>query len=163
SDRSYQKGGLTYEETSGPLGHPDFVKRHRNTSAQRDVSGGTGDDAGHRIGNRFGAPGGKTNLAQQNRFANQFGTWKKLENMWADKLRNGTYIEAKVTDITRPGETRPFMRRAEWTEIAPDGTVSHYQQEFMNTYTPEARLKQGVLPTVTEDQTNNLFPIRPNE
>src|SRR5437870_2937171 len=53
--------------------------------AQKKMAGGTGDDAGHLIGNRFGAPGGRENLSPQNWKANRFGTYKDLENLWARK------------------------------------------------------------------------------
>ena len=49
------RDGKTYKVGSGRLGVPGRVRTHRNQNAQRGVSEGSGDDAGHLIGNRFGA------------------------------------------------------------------------------------------------------------
>jgi len=71
-----------YKIGSGQLGVPGTVKTHRSKSEQSKVSSGTGDDAGHLIGDRFGAPGGAKNLGPQNWIQNQYGTFKQLENTW---------------------------------------------------------------------------------
>ncbi len=156
---TFERNGRTYVETTGRLGQPGEVQTHRDPSAQARVSRGTGDDAGHRIGDRFGAPGDESNLAQQNWRANRNGTFKQLENRWAAALKDGVQIEAKVTDITRAGETRPFMRRAEWTETHPDGSVTHHELDFANTHTPESRSKQNIPDTVSEPQANNVTHV----
>jgi len=143
------KGDRIYDTTKGELGVPGKVKTHRDVNAQRGVSQGLGEDAGHRIGNRFGAPGGEENLAPQNWKSNRFGTFKSLENNWEAKLKNGVRIEAEVTDITRVGENRPFMRKVKWTETTPDGKVTPHELEFANTHTPESRAKQNISPTIS--------------
>jgi hypothetical protein len=71
-----------YKIGSGQLGVPGTVKTHRSKREQSKVSSGTGDDAGHLIGDRFGAPGGAENLGPQNWIQNQYGTFKQLENTW---------------------------------------------------------------------------------
>lgn len=144
---SYERGAYRYHEASGRLGVPGKVKRHRSQAAQRSVSGGTGDDAGHLIGDRFGAPGGTENLSLQNWVSNRTGTFHDLENRWAELLESGHGVRVRVVDVFRRGETRPAWRKVEWTEIAPDGSSHARQLEFMNTHTNRSRLQQGVEPT----------------
>jgi len=140
------------------LGVPGKVATFRSRSQQRSVSGGTGDDAGHRAGNRFGAPGDRSNLANQNKAANEYGTFKQLENQWSAKLKNGSSIEIEVTDVTRVGEDRPYKRIAKWTETDPAGTVTQGEQTFANTHTPGSRAKRGIPPT-TSGQTGNVIDV----
>lgn len=159
SFRRFEKNGNIYQEASGRLGIPGKVKTHRSKSAQQGVSGGTGDDAGHLIGDRFGAPGTAENLTQQNWKANRQGTFRQLEDRWAQKLKEGTGIDVKVSDVTRKGEDRPFMRKVEWTEIAPDGTRTTNELTFANTHTPKSRDKQAIPPTVTSPQKDNVINV----
>lgn len=159
SFRRFEKNGNVYQEASGRLGIPGKVKRHRSKSAQKGVSAGTGDDAGHLIGDRFGPPGTAENLTQQNWKANRQGTFRQLEDRWAKKLKEGTGIEVKVSDVTRKGEDRPFMRKVEWTEIAPDGKRTSNELTFANTHTPKSRDKQAVPPTVTSPQKDNVIHV----
>lgn len=155
--------GLKYKIAEGPLGKPSEVEQHRSGYEQSKVSAGTGDDAGHLIGNIFGGSGGGENLSLQNWKANEFGTFKKLENAFRSKLENGTKIDVKVTDVTRVGEERPYHRIVEWTETAPDGTVTKNKLDFANMHTPESRDAQGVKPTVQGDQTDNVYQLFPDK
>jgi hypothetical protein len=145
--REYIHGTHKYREATGRLGVPGRVKKHRTQTAQRGVSSGTGDDAGHLIGNRFGAPGDQRNLSMQNFVANRWGTYRRLEDYWADALKQGTGIEVRVTDIYRAGEPRPFARRVEWNEIAPNGERRSESLDFMNSHTARSREKQEIPPT----------------
>jgi hypothetical protein len=78
--RKFEQNGYRYEELSGRLGVPGKVKKHRSSYQQQKVAGGTGDDAGHRIANEFGAPGGAENLSPQNWIQNRAGgTYRDLE------------------------------------------------------------------------------------
>ena len=157
---SYEKGDRIYKSVSGPLGIPGSVLTHRSKSAQASVSSGTGDHAGHLIGDRFGASGTAENLSLQNWKANSNGSFYQLEDMWAKKLKEGTGIEVNVIDVTRKGEDRPFMRHVEWTEIAPDGKRLPAQKlEFANTHTPQSRDKQSIPPTVSSPQRNNVIGV----
>jgi len=55
--REYREGAYSYkEEANVRLGTPGKVVEHRPPSAQNTVSKGIGDNAGHLIDNRFGAP-----------------------------------------------------------------------------------------------------------
>lgn len=145
--QTFTRHGKTYKQAYGWLGMPDQVMQHRSASAQRSVAGGTGDDAGHLIGNRFGSPGGAANLSLQNWKANRYGTYKDLENDWANKRKAGIDIYVQVTDITRPGEVRPFMRNVQWIEKTR-GRESRFDVDFANAHTPESRLAQQIAPTV---------------
>lgn len=138
------EGDRRFFETTGRLGIPSKVKQHRSRTAQRTVSGGTGDDAGHRAGNQFGAPGGIPNLARQNSIQNQGGgTWFRMEGLWTEQLENGVGIEVKVTDVFKLNEARPYKRNVEWTEIHTDGRrITRTETEnatFVNFETPASR------------------------
>ncbi len=143
--RIFSHNGNTIKEAAGRLGVPGQVVQHRSRSAQRSVSGGTGDDAGHLIGNRFGASGGTENLSQQNWIQNQGGgTYHDLENAWDAKLQSGTGIQVRVQDVFRPGETRPFMRRTQWVEVDTTGRVSSHELIFANPHSARSRDRQGI-------------------
>lgn len=143
--RTYKVGTDTIKEASGRLGVPGKVMTHRNEAAQRLISEGIGEDAGHLIGNRFGAPGGVENLSPQNWQQNRYGTFKKLENEWADKLKNGIGIEVTVKDVFKQGETRPWRRIVEWTEIHPNGGTTKGSLDFLNTHSAKSRDAQGIM------------------
>ena len=51
--RKWRQGNYSYKEASGELGVPGKVMTHRSVSAQRTMSGGTGEHAGHLIGIQF--------------------------------------------------------------------------------------------------------------
>ncbi len=155
--RQYRHGGYEYKEAVGRLGVPDKVKLHRSKSAQTSVSAGKGDDAGHLVGDRFGAPGGVENLSLQNWRSNRAGTYKQLENQWAAKLKEGTGIEVEIRDITKIGESRPFGRNVKWKEIGPNGGVTQHELLFLNPHTPKSRAAQHIPPTVTHPPTNNVI------
>jgi hypothetical protein len=157
--REYVSDGKTYKQGSGWLGVPGRVRTHRSQAAQRGVSEGTGDDAGHLIGNRFGAPGGPENLSAQNWVANRYGSYKNLEDAWAEALRNGCDIEVVVTDVTRPDEDRPFMREVRWTEVRPDGRRLSQNLTFANMHTPKSREARGIPPTNQPGETGKLIEV----
>ena len=92
---------------------PGEVVEHRSQSAQRTVAKGTGDDAGHLIDNRFGAPSGAENLSPQNWKANRYGTYKALGDSWGAKRKQRVEIDVEVTDVTRAGVNRPFLRKVQ--------------------------------------------------
>jgi hypothetical protein len=143
---TFTRNGKTCKQAYGWLGMPDQVVTHRSASEQRKVAGGSGDDAGHLIGNRFGSPGGAANLSQQNWKANRYGNYSSLESAWAAKRLAGVEIYVQVTDIFRSGEPRPFMRDVQWTEEV-HGRETRFQVEFANMHTPESRLAQNLPPT----------------
>ena len=150
--------GKTYKQAWGWLGMPDQVEEHRSSAAQKRVAGGTGDDAGHLIGNRFGSPGGVDNLSLQNWKQNRYGTYKDLENAWAGKRRTGIDIWVQVTEISRPGELRPFMRNVQWKERV-NGVETPYEVIFANPHTPESREKQHIPRTITEGHGGEVISV----
>lgn len=143
--KSYLQGDDLIKEASGRLGVPGKVMTHRHQASQRLVSEGLGEDAGHLIGNRFGAPGGVENLSPQNWMQNRYGTFKNLENSWAEKLQNGIGIEVNVKDVYKAGETRPWRRIVEWTEIHPNGGRISDRLDFLNTHSQRSRNAQGIV------------------
>jgi hypothetical protein len=148
----WRQGAYEFEEISGRLGVPGQVMTHRDVAAQRAISAGTGDHAGHRIGVQFGAPGDARNMSLQNAntntraprglhdtFQGPGGSYLDLETKWAQKLQQGNGVEVTVRDRYRPGEDRPISRFVEWTEIHPNGTRTTQQLEFLNTTSPQSR------------------------
>lgn len=148
-----------HKEGHGWLGIPGKVKQHRSFTAQKAISAGTGDDAGHLIGNRFGAPGTAENLGMQNWKANRTGTFRDLEDHWERRLLAGFAVHVHVVDITRPNEARPFVRRVNWTEVTPDGTPSNKTTDFANPHTPESRLAQGIESTNEAAKSANVIYV----
>lgn len=159
--REFTRGEYKYKEAIGRLGVPGKVKRHRNTGAQRGVSGGTGDDAGHLIGDRFGPPGDARNLSAQEWQTNRFGTFKDLENGWAQKLKEGWGVQVSIQDVFHPkyGMERPFMRRAEWVEVNPQGVSRRDSLLFTNPHSVKSRDARGIAPTVSEPQFDNVIHV----
>lgn len=148
----WKSGNFEYEEISGSLGVPGKVKTHRDVSAQSDMSHGTGDHAGHRIGVQFGAPGDARNMSLQNANMNTYApkvlqetfgghgaSYLKMEQEWAEKLQEGYGIRATVRDMYRPGEVRPFARQVEWIETSPNGVVKTDTRTFGNFSSPQER------------------------
>ena len=151
--RQWTQGDYFYKEASGDLGVPGKVVTHRVIAAQRTMSGGTGEHAGHLIGIQFGAPGDVRNLGLQNPNLNTFapkslqpafqghgGSYHDLESDWSEQLKSGTKIRVTVRDKYRAGENRPFSRWVQWSETKPgsaSGIVRHL--EFGNFSSPQQR------------------------
>jgi hypothetical protein len=138
------------------------LKLHRSQAAQSSVSSGTGDDAGHLIGNRFGAPGGPQNLGPQNWIQNRYGRFKQLENTWETRLRQGSRIFALVEDVYRKHssgktEDRPLMRRVEWNETLKTRVTVHHELVFANPQTAKSRDAREITATVAPDNIAKVF------
>lgn len=166
-------GKYWVKQASGRLGVPGTVQVHRSKYAQSKVSGGSGDDAGHLIGDQFGAPGGAQNLSRQNFISNEGkGTWHELEGYWGEKLKSGTGVEVTVRDYIPDANmtqgamhARPTWRQVEWKEIHPDGTTTTHKRDYMNTHTadadhrPGSRTQQKVPATVPPGNMGTVHPI----
>lgn len=153
----WRQGSFEYEELSGELGVPGQVVTHRDVNAQRVVSAGTGEHAGHRIGIQFGAPGDARNLSLQNANTNTFapralqdafrgpgGSYHDLESLWVQKLRDGSRISVTVRDKYRVGESRPLSRWVQWTETTPRGEkLAPQSLDFGNFSSPQSRVAAG--------------------
>jgi hypothetical protein len=139
-----------------------FVKE-RSSSEQKEVAGGTGDDAGHREAASQGGAKGRENLARQNRIMNRAGgTWRKLEIAFKEATDNGFTVWRKISDVYRPedhGRTswdanfekdleenpknyRPYRRHVEWTITDSLGNEEHGSLDFVNTKTALVRQKE---------------------
>jgi hypothetical protein len=142
-----------YRQASGELRVPSLVTKHRDLKAQRALSQGTGEHAGHLIGTQFGAPGDARNLGLQNPNMNSYvprrlqpifqsagGSYLKLELHWRDLLESGKRVKVEVQDRYRPQEERPFYRRVEWWMMEPGhGWVAMPTRIFGNFSSPQAR------------------------
>lgn len=149
--RSWTQGNYSYKEATGELGVPGRVATHRIVSAQRAMSSGTGEHAGHMIGIQFGAPGDVRNLGLQNPNMNTFapkalqaafrgpgGSYHDLESRWGDSLKGGNKIRVTVRDKYRKDENRPFSRWVQWTETKPGASQgSTLDLEFGNFGSPQ--------------------------
>lgn len=153
-----------HKVAEGWLGVPGRVQTHRSPFAQKGVSTGSGDDAGHLIGNQFGAPGDARNLSLQNWIMNRgAGTWHDLEKQWAELLRKGHKVRVKITDVAEPGK-RPYHRKAEWTVIQPDGrTTTLHSLDFMNATTPKGRAATGEVNPFPKGHKADVIPIDRNK
>ena len=155
--RKWTQGSYSYKEASGELGVPGQVMTHRSVSAQRSMSGGTGEHAGHLIGIQFGAPGDERNMSLQNPNMNTFaptalhsafqgagGSYHDLESRWSARLKQGHRITVTVRDKFRMGEQRPFSRSVEWYETAANNVQGPKQMlEFGNFGSPQGRQAAG--------------------
>lgn len=151
--RTWPNGKYWYKEASGELGVPGTVVKHRDIAAQRAMSSGSGEHAGHMIGIQFGPPGDARNLGLQNANMNTFaprslhvvfrghgGSYHDLESDWTAKLKAGTRIRVTVRDKYRAGENRPFSRWVQWIETEPGAISSTTQElEFANFSSPQYR------------------------
>lgn len=149
-------GASFFKRGEGDLGIPGQVLTHRDIYAQRLMSSGTGEHAGHLIGIQFGAPGGLENLGLQNPNMNTFapkalqeafvgpgGNYHDLESRWADLLRLGHRIHVTVTDKYRSSENRPYTRSVQYEITAPSGAPQRLAIEFVNFSSPQSRAKSG--------------------
>jgi hypothetical protein len=113
-------GEYTYEENSlgktayGQLTLAENVSR--DNSAQREAGGdarrGAGseygiDDGGHIIGARFNGSPTKENLAAQDRNLNR-SDYSRMENHWADLLKNGDRVFVNMDAYDKHNSGRPF-------------------------------------------------------
>ena len=105
----------------GRLQAPGSVDPQRDLAAQRAVSKGRGDDAGHLIAHQFGGPEAPYNLSIQNYWQNEGGgTYWDLEQRWASQLKSGVAVDVTVREMSRKGEDRPYHRHVSWLETHED-------------------------------------------
>lgn len=88
-------------------GELKLQKGKRNSNAQREI-GQKKDDGGHLIANRFGGSGEIDNLVPQNKHLNRSGgEWYKMEQEWANALKEGKKVEVDIQPIYSGTSTRP--------------------------------------------------------
>lgn len=150
----------TIKHAAGQLTVPDAKAiALRDLAAQRAVSRGTGDHAGHLIAHQFGGPEIAANLGLQNHIQNQGGgTYWQLEKQWAEALQHGITIDVHVQEMTRTGEDRAAYRNVEWAEIHPDGKTVRETLAFMNATSPRSREATGK-PVIHYDTPAQVFDL----
>ncbi len=88
-------------------GELKLQKGKRNPNAQKEI-GQKKDDGGHLIANRFGGSGEIDNLVPQNKHLNRSGgEWYKMEQEWANALKEGKKVEVDIQPIYNGTSTRP--------------------------------------------------------
>ncbi len=143
---------------AGKLQVPSAVARQRDLVAQRAVSKGRGDDAGHLIAHQFGGPEAPYNLSIQNYRQNQGGgTYWDLEQRWANELKNGVEVDVTVREMSRKGEDRPYHRHVSWLETHKDCLVLG-ELDFVNTVSPKGRAAEGI-PKVEYDNPAKVVDL----
>jgi hypothetical protein len=126
------EGQFVRQTASGRLGVPGLVKFHEDGKTHQPINDRFhGDDAGHLIGARFGAPDSLENLVAMNRNMNRGLFNHGQEKHWAYLLQNGYGIDATVTAVFRPREDRPFKWRVFWHEISPTGERSYHEPNLL--------------------------------
>ncbi len=85
-----------------------WSKSDRNTYQQCKAGkcGSPGDEGGHLIASIFGGPGEKINLVPMDANLNK-GAWKKMENSWANVLKDGGKVQVKIEPSYNGNNKRP--------------------------------------------------------
>ncbi|HFF8525196.1 TPA: DNA/RNA non-specific endonuclease, partial [Providencia rettgeri] len=73
-----------------------------------------GDEGGHLIGTRFNGPGEKINIVPMNSNLNRV-EWKKMENSWAEALKNGKQVNVKIEPVYSGNSARPTKFNVKYT------------------------------------------------
>ena len=138
--REIREGEFVRIKVVGDLGVPGKVKTHRNPTAQKHlhrtkyhgkkmkVQPQKSDEAGHMIGNQFGAPGNLENLVPMS-FHNNRKIFGALERKWAKLLEEGNGIRVEINAIRKAGTNRPFGFSIKWRQILPDGSVRTFLEK----------------------------------
>ena len=151
-DRSYESNGYNYKvNESGQITYAggDLRKEtgERNSYAQRTAGGEhrhENDDGGHLIAARFGGSGEKDNLIAEERTVNR-GSFKSLENWWAEELDKGKTVHVDVEPVYHGESIRPDVITAK-TEVASDNktTVDYYSATNENLQSEEFQIPPEV-------------------
>jgi len=112
----------------------DTTYHEARSSAEKKLQGEVGgatrladDDGGHLIGHRFMSDQGGKNLFPQNANFNR-GSYKKMENEWADWTSEGFEVKLKVA-LEPPGSSRPTDIFSEYEVIDPKTGNVVYEKE----------------------------------
>ena len=68
--------------------------------------GNSGDEGAHLIASILNGPGEKLNLIPMDGNFNKIA-WKKMENKWADALKDGKKVDVNIQPIYSGDNTRP--------------------------------------------------------
>ena len=120
-----EKQNEGYEYKANDLGQVVYAggqlkleEGERDAYAQRTVGGEyrrENDDGGHLIGTRFAGSGKKENLVPEDKHINR-GSYKSLENWWADNHEKGNDVYVEVEPVYHGASSRPDVITAK-TEI----------------------------------------------
>ena len=108
----HAKGHYTYGESElgkSASGNLELKKGKRNPKAQIEVGGEDrlkDDDGGHLLATRFNGSSETENMDPQNKNINR-GTYKKMENRWAESLENGDKVYVHVETFKSNDSERP--------------------------------------------------------
>lgn len=90
----------------------------RNPYAQKTVGGAERlptDDGGHLIGNQFNGSGQIDNLVPQNSGINRSGgEWYKMEQNWANALKEGSDVKVDISNIYQGTSVRPSSFKVDY-------------------------------------------------
>lgn len=74
------------------------------------------DDGGHLIGSQFLGSGNIYNLVPMNSQINRAGgKWYNMETEWANALKEGKDVQAKIQNIYEPNNSRPVSLKIKYT------------------------------------------------
>jgi hypothetical protein len=111
-NRVYEKNSYLYKtnDSGFPVqayGKLDLEKGIRSKQGS-DIGklGLPGDQGGHLIGTRFDGPPDAFNIVPQNAKLNN-GEWKRMENEWADSLKEGKEVIVLIEPIKNGDSVRP--------------------------------------------------------
>ncbi len=162
-DRSYESNGYNYKvNESGQITYAggDLRKEpgERNSYAQRTAGGEyrhENDDGGHLIGARFGGSGGRDNIVAEERTVNR-GSYKSLENWWAEELDKGKNVHVDVEPVYHGESIRPDVITAK-TEITSDDKtmVDYYSATNENLQSEEFQIPPEVDEMMVQDEEND--------
>ncbi len=125
-------------EASGKL---KLGKGKRDQSAQKTAGGSDrldDDDGGHLIAARFGGGYNAENLVPQNANLNR-SAWKKMENEWADALKNGKEVEVRIRVEYEGDSKRPSRFIVEHVIGEGDAVRTEFVNEAGQTFTRSGR------------------------
>ncbi len=117
-NHKYKVGNHLYEtddagRVSRVSGKLDLNTRDRNTYQQVKSAKEAGikdglsdDDGGHLIASIFDGPGEQINYAPMNSNLNR-GAWKRMENKWADALKEGKDVKVDIQPVYDGASKRP--------------------------------------------------------
>ena len=135
-DMEYKSNGYTYTTdsegriatASGKLRLSDSERQSLNAKVDGMLDS---DDRGHIIADRFDGSNRNDNLIAQNRSLNR-GDYKKLENTFADVLKDGGTVEADYFIQYKAGDARPIGIEVDYKLTYSDGTVVTGNKNFIN-------------------------------
>ncbi|MCW7763769.1 DNA/RNA non-specific endonuclease [Photorhabdus luminescens] len=105
-NKTYHTDALT--RTSVVESTLKLSKNSRNSYQQTKAgkSGNVGDEGGHLIASIFNGPGEKLNIVPMDGNLNK-SAWKKMENKWANALKNDHQVQVKIDISYKDKGTRP--------------------------------------------------------